>query len=118
MCVFKDIFVGDEVNIMDYPGCKSGVVERVDTEYLYSIAFDDGTFCDSVDPEHVTFSEEFDREKARLNAPVKVNWEGELCSGIYKEKNCIYWYIVKPKKSKKILELNRTEINKKIIKKS
>jgi len=107
------LFVGDEVNILNYPGFKTGVIVQVDEEVLYSVAFDDGSFCDSLEPKDVTFIDEVDLEKLRLNAPVRVMWEGELCSGIYKEKNSIYWYMVKPKRSKKTLELSRTEINKK-----
>ena len=107
----QDIEVGEKVKVLNHPGHKAGVVTKVEKELLYAVAFDDGSFCDSVDTETVTFVDAVGPGgELSVNAAVKVNWEGELCSGIYKETNTIYWYTVKCTKVKEPLELARADL--------
>ena len=112
--------MGETVSVFNHPGIKTAVVVNIDEEALYSIAFDDGSFCDSVNPSTVSFNEPRMADLVEgssditsvLNAPVTVIWEGELCSGVFKEKNILYWYKVRPKRQKAIIELDRSDIQK------
>ena len=96
--------------MLNHPGFKTGTVTAVDQEKLYAITFDDGSFCDSVDPDSVTVAEcELEDGVMPANCPVLVNWEGENTSGIYRQTNIIFWYSVRAKK-KKVLELARSDL--------
>ena len=103
------------MEVLNHPGLKEGVIVAVDEEIVYSVAFDDGSFCDSVEPENVTLCDQGDNVEMSTNAPVKISWEGELFSGIFKEQHTVYWYKVKAGKSKgkKTLELARSDLVKK-----
>ena len=97
--------------MLNHPGFKTGTVTAVDQEKLYAITFDDGSFCDSVDPASVTVAEcELKDGVMPANCPVLVNWEGENTSGIYRQTNVIFWYSVRARKKKKVLELARSDL--------
>ena len=53
----QDIKVGEEVRVVVVEAKgeveEVATVEEVVSETYYSVAFDDGTFCDSLDPEEV-----------------------------------------------------------------
>ena len=100
------------MGVLNHPGFKSGTVTAVDKEAVYAITFDEGSFCDSVDPDTVTFVETGVKDAVvQVNCPVIVNWEGEKTSGIYRKTNTIFWYSVKGAK-KKVLELARSDLRK------
>lgn len=109
----QDIQIGETVTVLNHPGFKTGTVTAVDQEKLYAITFDDGSFCDSVDPDSVTVAEcELKDGVMPANCPVLVNWEGENTSGIYRQTNVIFWYSVRARKKKKVLELARSDLHK------
>ena len=102
------------MRVLNNPGIEEGRVVSVDQEVVYAVAFDDGSFCDSVEPENVIPCDSAATEPC-VNAPVKIKWEGSIYSGVFKEKNIVYWYNVKVKKRKgrgvlKTLQLARSDL--------
>ena len=101
------------MQVLNHPGYKTGVVTKVDPEPLYSVAFHDGSFCDSVDPDTVTFVDPLGPGGVpSRNAAVTVVWDGVQCPGLYKETNTLYWYTVKCAKAKGPLEVARADLTK------
>ena len=112
---FQDIDVGEKVKVLNHRGVKVGQVVGVDTEPVFAIAFDDGTFCDSVEKKDVSFINHTPataENQYPTNTPVEVKWEGVMYSGIFKETNIIYWYRVKVARRKEPLELLRSDLQK------
>ena len=83
------------------------VVEIVPDTYL-AVAFDDGTYSDNLDPEDVALVD----TELSLNCPVRVKFEGDLYTGVYKGDSSIYWYKVRTIDNMDILEVEREKITK------
>lgn len=105
----NDLKIGESVQVTRGNGEKSlGVVTEISSDDVYfSVAFDDGTFCDSLEPKDVTFKSEEERSE---NCPVSVVWEGATYSGVFKGSNVLYWYKVQAVDLLDTLEVNRTSI--------
>jgi len=111
----QDIDVGEKVKVLNQRGVRVGKVVGVDTEPVLAIAFDDGTFCDSVEKKDVRFLNNTSPTAGNnypTNTPVEVKWEGVMYSGVFKETNIIYWYRVKVAKQSEPLELLRSDLQK------
>ena len=107
----NDLKIGESVQVTRSSGEKSlGVVTEISSDDVYySVAFDDGTFCDSLEPNDVTFKSEEERSE---NCPVSVVWEGGTYSGVFKGSNVLYWYKVEAVDLMDTLEVNRSSIDK------
>jgi hypothetical protein len=107
-----DIALGAKVGILnnEETAAKAGVLVEITSEEFFAIAFDDGTFCDTVEPEHVR-SQEGASELVE-NMSVDVLWEGKNYTGIFRGRNILHWYKIRPAGSEEILEFDRTEIEK------
>jgi len=106
----KDIDVGEQVIVKDDAGEPVvGEVKEIIPETYYSVAFDDGTFCDNLDPQDVTFVDKTD--EISENCPVTCPWEGVIYSGVFKGSNILYWYKVGTEDGK-LVELDRTMLTK------
>ena len=107
----NDLKVGESVQVTRDSGQKSlGVLTDISSDDVYfSVAFDDGTFCDSLEPNDVTFKSEEERSE---NCPVSVVWEGGTYSGVFKGSNILYWYKVQAVDLLDTLEVNRSSISK------
>jgi hypothetical protein len=107
-----DIAVGSRVRILNHEetAAETGLLVDIATEEFFSIAFDDGTFCDTVEPSQVRSLE----STCELvdNVSVEVIWKGKNYTGIFRGKNVLHWYKIKPSGSEQCLELDRTEIEK------
>ena len=101
--------VGEKVKILNHPGIKQGIVTEVLWETVYAVAFADGSTCDHVQQDDVTFPEDM---KEKVNSRVTILWEDEKCSGIFQKKNFIPFYKVQIKKDKSVIELDRKDIMK------
>ena len=108
-----DIAVGAKVGILNQEEttAKTGILVDITTEEFFSVAFDDGTFCDTVEPAHVRSLEKGGGELVE-NMSVEVVWEGKNYTGIFRGRNLLYWYKIRPAGAKECLELDRTEIEK------
>ena len=107
----NDLHVGETVTVSRTDGSKSiGVILEITSDEYFSVAFDDGTYSDSLEPKDVTFIND-DLEHAE-NCPVSVVFEGDTFSGVFKESNKLYWYKVQTLDKMDILELERTCITK------
>ena len=84
------------------------VVAEILPEKYLAVAFDDGTFSNNIDPEDVTPVE----TELSLNCPVRVRFEGDLYTGVYKGDSSIYWYKVRTIDNMDILEVEREKITK------
>ena len=104
-----DLEVGETVTVTRDDGKVSlAVVVEILPEKYFAVAFDDGTYSDNLDPEDVSPLE----TELSLNCPVKVRFEGELYTGVYKGDNNLYWYKVRTIDNMDILEVEREKIAK------
>ena len=107
----NDLEKGERVTIVRQDGEKSlGIVIDITHDDYMSVAFDDGTYCDSLEPHSVTFSSLEETE----NCPVSVQWEGGTYTGIFKGSHKLYWYKIQTVDKLDILELERSSIIKSI----
>ena len=108
-----DIAVGAKVGILNHEEttAKTGILVDITPEEFLSVAFDDGTFCDTVEPAHVRSSEGANNILVE-NMSVEVLWEGKNHTGIFRGTNTLHWYKIRPAGSEEILEFDRTEIEK------
>ena len=83
------------------------VVEIMPEKYL-AVAFDDGSYSDSLDPDDVSPV----NGELRLNCPVRASFEGGLYSGIYKGEHLLHWYKVRTIDNMDVLEVDRKKITK------
>ena len=107
----QDLEVGETVTVTTESGQPSlaVVVEIVPDKYL-AVAFDDGSYSDTLDPEDV--SPISAGEGLSLNRPVEVKFEGGLYTGVYKGEECRHWYKVRTINNMDILEVERNMITK------
>ena len=106
----NDLKIGESVQVTRSGGDKSlGVVTEISSDLYLSVAFDDGTFCDCLEPGDVTFTNEEERSE---NCPVTVVWEGGNYSGVFKGSNLLYWYKIQAVDLLDTLEVTRTSISK------
>jgi hypothetical protein len=111
-----DISVGATVGILNREETTSstGRVEAIVPEEFYAVAFDDGTFCDTVEPSHVRAAG--GSSGLEENMSVEVLWKGKNYSGIFRGRNVLHWYKIRPEGGaggeEACLELDRTEIEK------
>ena len=104
----NDLEVGESVTVTRPDGQRSiGVILDINSEEYFSVAFDDGTYCDSLEPHDVNFV-----DQQSDNCPVNVSWEGGLYTGVFKGSNIMYWYKVQTVDQMDILEVERKNINK------
>ena len=82
------------------------VLGTIDDHNLISVAFDEGSYCDSLEPHTVSFISEEHSE----NCPVNVAWEGGHYTGIYKGSNKLYWYKIKTIDKMDTVEVERKNI--------
>ena len=107
----NDLQIGETVTVTRTEGGKSiGVIIEIISDEYYSVAFDDGTYCDNLEPKDVTFVND-DLEHVE-NCPVSVVFEGETFSGVFKESNKLFWYKVQTLDKMDTLELERACITK------
>ena len=119
----QDIYVGEQVQLLSGQSATvlevsiralfSGlqILSQVVPETYYSVAFDDGTFCDNHDPEEVKYDEGVEltintevcstsqtvctvEVCLRKCSQVRVMWEGDWCTGLFKGSNTLLWYRV------------------------
>ena len=104
-----DLEVGETVTVTRDCGKASlAVVVEILSEKYLAVAFDDGTFSDNLDPEDVTPVE----TELSLNCPVRVRFEGDLYTGVYKGDSSLYWYKVRTIDNMDIIEVEREKIAK------
>ena len=104
-----DLQVGETVSVTRDSGRSSlAVVVEIFPEKYLAVAFDDGTYSDNLDPEDVTPVE----TELSLNCPVRVRFEGDLYTGVYKGDSSLYWYKVRTIDNMDILEVEREKITK------
>ena len=87
-----------------------GVILEITFDEYLSVAFDEGSYCDSLEPHTVSFISEEHSE----NCPVNVAWEGGHYTGIYKGSNKLYWYKIQTIDGNKMdtIEVERKNITK------
>jgi len=102
----QDIYAGEQVELLS--GQTATVLEVVPETY-YSVAFDDGTFCDNHDPEEVKYEQ---GAELTINTEVRVMWEGSWCTGLFKGSNTLLWYRVRPDGGGLDEEVERTQLKK------
>jgi len=113
-----DIALGATVGILnrEETTAKTGRLVAIVPEEFYAVAFDDGTFCDTVEPDHVRSLETgAGASGLEENMSVEVMWQGKNYSGIFRGRNVLYWYKIQPTggaEEGECLELDRTEIEK------
>lgn len=106
--LINDLEVGESVTVTRSDGQKSiGVILDINSEEYFSVAFDDGTYCDSLEPHDVNFI-----DQQSENCPVNVKWEGGTYTGVFKGSNTLYWYKVQTVDQMDILEVERKSISK------
>ena len=105
-----DLEVGETVTVTRDCGKASlAVVVEILSEKYLAVAFDDdGTFSDNLDPEDVTPI----GNELSLNCPVRVRFEGDLYTGVYKGERSLYWYKVRTIDNMDIIEVEREKIEK------
>ena len=105
----QDLQLGETVTVRDSDQQTLGVVVEIVPEKYLAVAFDDGSYSDTLDPEDVRLITA--EAELSLNCPVRVKFEGGLYSGVYKGEQWRHWYRVRTRHNT-TLELDRSHITK------
>lgn len=108
----NDLEVGETVTVTRPDGGRSiAVVLEISEDRYVAVAFDDGTYCDTLEPGDVKFVSGEAEDQAE-NCPVSVSWEGGTYSGVFKGTNTLYWYKLQTVDKMDTLEVERKDITK------